>query len=386
MSNVPKLRFKEFGGEWKKKLLSSFSFRSAKKNRDNSINSVFTNSAVNGIVNQQDYFDRDIANQNNLEGYYVVNKDDFIYNPRISNFAPVGPLNRSHLNIQGIMSPLYTVFKLDKEVINLDFIERYFKTTKWHKYMNSIANYGVRSDRMNISNNDFFAMPIPLPSKSEQEKIASFLTSIDTRIEQLTKKESLLQEYKKGVMSKIFNQEIRFKDDEGREFPDWEEKKLGEIAKIYQPKTISQTDLTEEGYDVYGANGIIGKYSDYNHEFEQIAVTCRGNTCGTVNYTKPKSWITGNAMIINLDNSQLVLKLFLYNQLIHTDLNYLITGSGQPQITGDIKNHKVNLPSIQEQTKIANFLSSIDKKIELTTKELNSTKEFKKALLQQMFV
>ena len=79
---------------------------------------------------------------------------------------------------------------------------------------------------------------------------------------------------------------------------------LSEIAQIYQPQTISSTELTEDGFLVYGANGIIGKYKDYNHETEQICITCRGNTCGMVNYTKPMSWITGNAMVINTDKYQ----------------------------------------------------------------------------------
>ena len=187
-------------------------------------------------------------------------------------------------------------------------------------------------------------------------------------------------------MQQIFSQVIRFKVDDGSDFPDWEERKLGDVGKVYQPKTISQTDLTTKGFDVYGANGIIGKYSEYNHEFEQIAVTCRGNTCGTVNFTKPKSWITGNAMVVNVDDSKVVNKTFIYYQLSHTNLTYLITGSGQPQITGDIKTHKVKIPSLPEQTKIANFLSSIDNKIEQVGKQLDESKQFKKALLQQMFV
>ena len=385
MSNVPKLRFQEFSGEWKKQKLNQIASKSNSKNKDESICEVFTNSAVNGIVAQRDFFDKDIANQNNLAGYYIVRHNDFIYNPRISTSAPVGPLNRNHLQT-GVMSPLYTVFTVKDTSVSLEYLERYFKSSKWFKYMYSIANYGARSDRMSVTNNDFFAMPIPIPSKQEQEKIASFLTSVDTKIELLVRKEELLQQYKKGVMQKIFSQEIRFKADDGSEFPEWEEKKLGEVGKIYQPKTISQTDLTEEGFDVYGANGIIGKYSEYNHEFEQIAITCRGNTCGTVNYTKPKSWITGNAMVVNLDNSKVVNKMFMYYQLSHSNLTYLITGSGQPQITGDIKTHQVLVPCLKEQTKIDNFLSSIDSKIAQVSAQLDSTKAFKKALLQQMFV
>ena len=237
-----------------------------------------------------------------------------------------------------------------------------------------------------ILSSDLKIQTVSNPSYQEQQKIAAFLAAVDSKIEQLSKKQALLGEYKKGLMQQIFSQAVRFKADDGSDFPDWEERKLGDVGKVYQPKTISQTDLTTKGFDVYGANGIIGKYSEYNHEFEQIAVTCRGNTCGTVNFTKPKSWITGNAMVVNVDDSKVVNKTFIYYQLSHTNLTYLITGSGQPQITGDIKTHKVKIPSLPEQTKIANFLSSIDNKIEQVGKQLDESKQFKKALLQQMFV
>jgi type I restriction enzyme, S subunit len=250
----------------------------------------------------------------------------------------------------------------------------------------NLNRYATGQAQPGLSVNVIEKVKASFPSLPEQQKIASFLSAVDKKLQQLTKKKELLEEYKKGVMQKIFSQELRFKDDNGNNYPDWEKKRLGEIAKVYQPKTISQTDLTEAGYDVYGANGIIGKYHSYNHEFHQIAVTCRGNTCGTVNFTKPYAWITGNAMVVNLDNSDYCNKQFVYFQLYNTNFRYLITGSGQPQITGDIKSHKLKLPSLDEQQKIANFLFSLDSKIELVSTQIENTKAFKKGLLQQMFV
>ena len=232
-----------------------------------------------------------------------------------------------------------------------------------------------------ISNTKFYK-----PSLPEQQKIAEFLSSVDKKIQLLENKKEQLELYKKGVMQKTFSQEICFKDDNGNNYSDWQERKLSDIAKIYQPKTISQADLTKDGYDVFGANGIIGKYHSFNHEFNQVVVTCRGSSCGTVNFTNPFSWITGNAMVINLDDSFDVNKKFLFFQLYNTDFTYLITGSGQPQITADIKSHKVLLPNLDEQKKIADFLSSIDKKIDCVSVQIEKTKEFKKGLLQQMFV
>ena len=169
------------------------------------------------------------------------------------------------------------------------------------------------------------------------------------------------------------------------EFTDkWQEMRLGDICEIYQPQTIPQSDFTKEGYNVYGANGIIGKYHSYNHEKEQIAIACRGNSCGAVNFTNPKSWITGNAMVINLDNSKNADKIFVYYVLLNSNLNYLVTGSGQPQITSNIKNHSIKLPTLAEQKKIAQVLSACDKEIELLKSKFQCLKTQKKGLMQRL--
>ncbi len=166
----------------------------------------------------------------------------------------------------------------------------------------------------------------------------------------------------------------------------WEVKTLGEIAYVYQPKTISQTDLKNTGYPVYGANGIIGYYDQYNHETEQIAIACRGSSCGTVNYTSRKSWITGNAMVVNIDNyNDVIDKKFIFYQLSFANLTYLITGSGQPQITSNIKIHKISLPTLPEQQKIADCLLSLDEVITAESEKLELLKQHKKGLLQNLF-
>jgi len=189
------LRFKDENGEecpdWEEKKLWEIAEKRIKKNIDNKIINVFTNSAINGIVNQRDFFEKDIANQNNLNGYYIVENNDFVYNPRISSTAPVGPISRNHLG-SGVMSPLYSVFRL--KLGNIDFIECIFNTNVWHKHMENIANYGARADRMSFAIGDFYEMPIPFPSLSEQTKIANFLSSIDEKIE--TEKQ-IIEQYKK---------------------------------------------------------------------------------------------------------------------------------------------------------------------------------------------
>ena len=183
----------------------------------------------------------------------------------------------------------------------------------------------------------------------------------------------------------LSSSEIRFKDDNANDFPDWGEKKLGDIGNLYQPKTISQTDLTSEGFTVYGANGIIGKYHSFNHEKSQVTVTCRGSTCGVIGYTEPHSWITGNAMVVNLDEHPDSTKTFVYHALCATDLRYLITGSGQPQITGNLKGHKIGYPSLPEQKKIADFLTSVDERIGQLIKKKALLEDYKKGVMQQLF-
>lgn len=199
------LRFKDDDGsdflDWEEKRLGEIAIRNSKKNKEDKVSFVLTNSARQGIVSQQDYFDRDIANKNNLEGYYIVAKDDFIYNPRISVHAPVGPIKRNKLK-EGVMSPLYSVFRFNEN--NLEYFEYFFETIVWHKYLNSVANFGARHDRMNISNEDFFKMPIPMPCDKERQKIANYLSAIDKKIEDVQTQLSKTQAFKKGLLQQMF--------------------------------------------------------------------------------------------------------------------------------------------------------------------------------------
>lgn len=199
------LRFKDDDGsafaDWEEKTLGEIATRNSNKNKEDKVSFVLTNSATQGIVSQQDYFERDIANKNNLEGYYIVAKDDFIYNPRISVHAPVGPIKRNKLK-EGVMSPLYSVFRFNEN--NLEYFEYFFETIVWHKYLNSVANFGARHDRMNISNSDFFKMPIPMPCDKERQKIATYLSAIDKKIEAVQTQITKTQAFKKGLLQGMF--------------------------------------------------------------------------------------------------------------------------------------------------------------------------------------
>ena len=199
------IRFKDDDGkefaEWEEKKLGEVAKKINAKNTKDEIDYVLTNSATQGIVSQREYFNKDIANQNNLASYYIVEIDDFVYNPRISVSAPVGPIKRNHLR-KGVMSPLYTIFRFNQG--NNKYFEYLFETTLWHKYMNSVANFGARFDRMNITNEDFLKMPLPFPCLAEQQKIANFLTAIDHKTEQVNTQLDKTKAFKKGLLQKMF--------------------------------------------------------------------------------------------------------------------------------------------------------------------------------------
>lgn len=199
--NTPILRFPDFQGEWEVKRLGEIAIRVNHRNKDNQSLPVLTNSASGGIVSQQEYFDREIVTKENLTNYSIVDVNDFVYNPRISTAAPVGPISRNNLCL-GIMSPLYTVFRFTAGCF--DFFEQYFKTGCWHQYLKDKANFGARFDRMNITSEDFFNMPIPFPSLEEQQRIAQSLLELDELIKANNEKLEFLEAHKKGLMQQIF--------------------------------------------------------------------------------------------------------------------------------------------------------------------------------------
>ena len=166
--------------DWEQRKLNEIADKVSEKNKDNEFSEPFTNSAEQGIISQKDYFDREIVNNENLNGYYIVRNDDFIYNPRISVTAPVGPINRNRLGRNGVMSPLYTVFRT-QDIDNL-YLEFYFKTTKWHRFMKLNGDSGARFDRFTISSTQFMEMPIPYPTLEEQKKIGEYFDSLDNLI------------------------------------------------------------------------------------------------------------------------------------------------------------------------------------------------------------
>ena len=200
---IPALRFPEFqnDGEWKRCKLSDVAVRKGKKNTKGIELPVYTNSATSGVISQEDYFDREIVTKENLVNYGIIEPNDFVYNPRVSVTAPVGPISRNKLS-RGIMSPLYLIFGFNGGDIN--FFEHYFKGNSWHNYLRAKANYGARFDRINIGTKEFMDMPIPYPSLAEQKKIADCLSSLDKYIDETSCKLEQLKGHKNGLMQQLF--------------------------------------------------------------------------------------------------------------------------------------------------------------------------------------
>ena len=201
-AKVPELRFAGFADDWEERKLGDISYKVKEKNKTGEFTETLTNSAEYGIINQRDFFDKDISNAKNLTGYYVVKNDDFVYNPRISNFAPVGPIKRNKLGRTGVMSPLYYVFRTHD--IDKNYFEKYFDTVYWHRFMELNGDSGARADRFAIKDSVFVEMPIPYPTMDEQQKIGSFFQQLDNTITLHQLKLDLLKEQKKGFLQKMF--------------------------------------------------------------------------------------------------------------------------------------------------------------------------------------
>lgn len=170
--------------------MEDFSDKVTEKNTNLGVKETFTNSAEFGIISQRDFFDHDISNVNNIGGYYIVRSEDFVYNPRISVAAPVGPINRNKLGRNGIMSPLYTVFRIHD--VNPTYLEYFFKSNYWHTYMFFNGDSGARSDRFSIKDSIFFKMPVPLPSIEEQKQVGSYFKNLDNLITLHQRKENTI--------------------------------------------------------------------------------------------------------------------------------------------------------------------------------------------------
>jgi len=382
--NIPKLRFPEFGGEWEVKKLDDiakiergrFSPRPRNDPRfyGGSIPFVQTSDVVksNGRI-------RTYTQTLNHEGL------------KVSKLFPKGTIlitiaaNIGHTGIldEDMACPDSLIGIQCNHETSPEFLNYYLSTQQ--KRMDNVASEAAQKN-INIE----FLKPysVPYTSIDEQEKIAGFLTVVDERIYLIDKKVEMLKQYKKGVMQKIFTQQIRFKDKNDNDYPDWQEKRLDSIADIKKGTQLNGDELEVTGaYPMLnGGQRPSGYTNEYNSDAHTVTISEGGNSCGYVSYMTEKFWSGGHLYtLLNLAAE----KLFLYSQLKYKqeDIMRLRVGSGLPNIQkGDLGRLKLAVPSQQEQQKIADFLTSLDDKIDLERTKLEQAKQFKKSLLQRMFV
>ena len=175
----------------------------ARRNRDWKVKNVITNSAEFGLIPQRDFFDKSIAVEGNTDGYYVIRTGDFVYNPRKSTTAPFGPFNRYTGIEDGIISPLYTCL-VPKGKANPEYLAWYFRSTAWHRYVYDNGSQGARHDRVNMTDDLLFGIPVLLPPIAVQERIADGLNAIDARWSSANKVLAHLEEMKRGLLQQLF--------------------------------------------------------------------------------------------------------------------------------------------------------------------------------------
>jgi type I restriction enzyme S subunit len=410
----PKLRFKGFDGDWNKNTIGNFvlnykggaSLTPADFVEYSDCEVIPKKAISSGGLLQLDkvvptfctleFFN---SNQN-----YIVDSEYLITTLR--DLVPSGPSigyivkyesNKKYILAQGVYG-----FRI-KNDLNRDFLIQFSNTSKFRLHMQSIM---VGSTQVHIRNQDYFSTELYTPSLIEQTKIASFLSAVDEKISQLTRKHELLSQYKQGMMQKLFSQQLRFKADDGREFGEWEEKIIGEIANIKRgasPRPITDAKWFDEeskvGWvrisDVSKSKKILVETEQYlsNEGIQKSRFIPKGNIIMSICATIGKPIYTGFDVCIH-DGFVVFSELkawyeYTYYYLEWIEKNWYQYGQSGTQVNlnSDIVSNEIfPFPCLEEQTKIANFLSAIDQKIEVVAQQIEQAKTWKKGLLQQMFV
>lgn len=407
--NVPVLRFPEFEEEWTNKNLVEISVSGFS-------NGVFNDPSKVGrgyrLINVKDMYSGesiDIDTLTRLE----LEKKEFL-----NNQARYGDIffTRSSLVKEGIAHSNVLLSRAedityDGHLIKLSpqqniylpqFIAAALKNSTSRKQLVARGKTGTMTT---IGQEDIATVKLAIPSITEQEKIASFLGAVDTRLTQLRRKHELLQTYKRGVMQKLFSQQIRFKRDDGQPFPDWEKKKLGELGEVIAGLTYSPSDVRKEGLLVLRSSNVQdGKLAFDDCVFVNMVVDSKSLSCegdilicvrnGSTNLIGKNALITKNIppsthgafmIVFRSDRNSFIFQLFqtdMYKRQVYQDLGARINSINSDRL----RKYRFLIPCIEEQEKIADFLTAIDKKIEAVAKQIDLTEQFKKGLLQKMFV
>ena len=414
---TPQLRFPEFenSGEWEEKKLGEISSIVKEKLGKNNY-TLLSITAGHGLVSQLEKFGKEIAGSS-YENYIVIHKNDFAYNKSATKDYQSGyvALLKTY-DVAAVPNSIFLCFRIDETILNVFFLEQLFKFNYHDKYLRKLIQIGARAHgSLNISNKDFFSIPIPVPPLKEQKKIAEFLSSVDELLEQEKIKLENLKEYKKGLLQNLFPKEnqkvpdLRFPEFKKR--GDWEEKKLGDIVEIiqgvafpvkYQGKKQGDYPFCKVS-DISKANEVNGGYLrialNYIDELEVKILKSKILPKGTTIFAKigeairlnrrayleVQALIDNNIAGIKFKNKEYYdLYLFHYTHII--DFNNYISGVIPSLNKSILQQIIIKLPSYKEQQKIADFLSSIDELIIEQVKKIQLLQEYKKGLLQNLFL
>lgn len=403
-TEMPSIRFYGFDNDWEQRKLSEITDKVTEKNAGLQYVETFTNSAEFGIISQRDFFDHDIAKLGSLDGYYIVKNEDFVYNPRISTSAPVGPINRNKLGRTGVMSPLYTVFRLHD--IDTTYLEYFFKCGYWHSFMNFNGDSGARSDRFSIRDNVFFQMPIPIPDIDEQREIGELLTCLDNLITLRQRKFEKLTNVKKSMLEKMFPRngscypEIRFKG-----FTDpWEQRKFSEITFLSGEK--NRENLPLESYSITNESGFVPQDEKFENggtmreadkrmyyivSPNSFAYNPARINVGSIGYQNTGKNVIVSSLYEIFKTSDDVDDRLLWHWFKSPDFQKLIWQLQEGGVRlyfyyDKLCMGEVSLPSLEEQRKIGKFFDTLDNLITLHQRELEKLQSVKKSLLEKMFV
>lgn len=416
LKNVPALRFPDFNGDWVEVVLNEFSdiktgpFGSSLHQEDYVLEGT-------PIVTVEHLSDFGLVHSNlprvtdkdklRLKSYTLLENDIV--------FSRVGSVDRNSLIKETEAGWLFSgrllrIRIINKELIDAAFLSNIFQSDYTKYRIRSVA-VGQTMASLNTQILKNFNVLVS-PNIAEQQKIAAFLTAVDDKIQQLSKKKALLEQFKKGVMQQIFSQQIRFKpdrpsdgDDQGNEYPEWEEKKLGDVVKFYKGSPLSKSDINPSGARLCIHYGEL--FTTYKEVINSINL--RTNVSGFLSKAGDILMPTSDVTPIGLATASAIL---VDNVVLGGDINVLrpidiepiflsyvlnfekkqiiqlVSGTTVKHIySKDLKGVQLVIPSnVQEQTKIASFLSAIDDKINHVTRQIAHTRQYKKGLLQQMFV
>lgn len=382
MKKTPKLRFSEFSGCWDSKKVASVFDRVSNKVdviKDEYYKQIGIRSHGKGIFYKDPVSGEELGNKR----VFWVEPNVFVVN---IVFAWEQAIARTTQNEVGmIASHRFPMYKPKENILDLDYVTQLFKTPKG-KSLLSLASPGGAGRNKTLGQKEFDDLEIVLPSYKEQKKISNFISLIDRKIIKQGEKFKSLKDYKKGIMQKIFSDELQFKDNNGNKYPLWKEHKLGNLCSIKTGK-LDANAMTQDGkYAFFTCSKEVYKTNEYAFEGESLLIAGNGDM-GSVKYYNGKFNAYQRTYVLkDFECSTLYMKYFIEKNLpkqIYKNTNF----GAMPYITLNVlADMIVFLPVKEEQEKIAEFLSNIDYKIEKEKEKLDFLNEYKKGLLQQMFV